>query len=168
MTRRAAWLAAGFAALAPAQQLKFAKRKTKERFQGAWTLVTYERRAPDGTVIYPMGQNPAGRLTYDGLGRMSAQLMRRNRPLFAGDRQGGTADEIKAAFEGYIGYCGSYEVHEKEGFVIHHVEICSFPNWIGTDQKRFFEFSDERLILRVRNTLAGQDGDNRLVWQRAV
>ena len=164
MTRRVACLAASLVAVARGQQLKFSKRKIKERFQGAWVLASYERKIADGTLTYPMGADPVGRLTYDGLGRMSAQLMRRNRPLFASGTRQGTPEEIKAAFDGYFGYYGPYEVHEKEGFVIHRVEAASFPNYVGTEQKRFFEFVDEALVLRVKIP----EGENKLVWRRAV
>ena len=164
MTRRVACLAASFVAVAGGQQLKFSKRKIKQRFEGAWVLVSFERKITDGTITYPLGTDPIGRLTYDGLGRMSVQIMRRDRPRFTSGTRQGTPEEIQAAFAGYTAYYGPYEVYEKDGFVIHRLEACSFPNWVGTEQKRFFEFVDEHLVLRAKTA----EGDSKLVWRRAV
>ena len=49
-----------------------------------------------------------------------------------------TPEEVRIAFEGYISYCGFYEVNEQERFVLHHLQLSWFPNWVGTEQKRFF------------------------------
>jgi hypothetical protein len=60
-----------------------------------------------------MGKDAAGRLSYDADGRMSAQLMRRDRPLFTSrTRQQGTAEEVRAAFEGFLAYYGPYKINE--------------------------------------------------------
>jgi hypothetical protein len=40
----------------------------------------------------------------------------------------GTPEEIKVGFEGYLGYCGAYEINERERFIIHHLQLSSFPN----------------------------------------
>jgi hypothetical protein len=138
--------------------------KTADRFHGAWTLASYEQRQADGTVTHPMGADPVGRLTYDA-GRMWAQMMRRDRPRFASGTRQGTADEIQAAFAGFIGYYGPYRVDEQSGTVIHHVECCSFPNWVGTDQVRRFEFDGDRLTLRAPGA---DNSEYRLVWMRKI
>jgi Lipocalin-like domain len=56
-----------------------------------------------------------------------------------------TPEEIKIGFEGYMSYCGCYEVHERERFVMYHQQLSWFPNWVETDQKRYFEFNESRL-----------------------
>lgn len=165
MTRRQLVAAGALASPMQGQTRGFAKRKTIERFWGAWTLASYERIDSSGIISYPMGTDPVGRITYDGFGRMSAQLMRRDRPKFASaNRQQGSAEEIRSAFTGYIGYYGPYSLHEKESTVIHHVECCSFPNWVGTDQVRLFEFDGDRLILRAAGP---EKSENKLIWVRA-
>jgi hypothetical protein len=90
------------------------------------------------------------------------------RPKFlSGDLQGGTPDEIKAAFEGFISYFGTYSVNESDGTVTHHLEGCSFPNWIGVDLKRFFKFSGNRLTLSTPPTLIkGVSTIGDLIWER--
>jgi hypothetical protein len=94
--------------------------------------------------------------------------MRPDRPKFASNNVvAGTPEEIKAAFEGYVSYCGSYEVNEQGGFVTHRVELSWFPNWLGTEQKRFFEFAGDRLTLKTP-PLTGYGGAqvHRLIWER--
>lgn len=148
----------------PGGAQKFAARKAADEFIGAWKLVSLERRTAAGEVSYPLGANPVGRLAYDPLGRMSAQLMRPDRPRFQSAVAGGGSSEEKlAAFNGYIAYYGSYTVSPADHTVIHHVEASLFPNWVGTDLRRSYEFSGSQLILRV----AGQGTESKVVWERA-
>jgi len=83
-------------------------------------------------------------------GHMCGALMRTDRQKFASNNAlAGTPEEVKAAFEGYVGYCGTYEVNEQQRFVTHRVQLSWFPNWLGTEQKRFFEFVGDRLTLKT-------------------
>jgi len=78
-----------------------------------------------------------------------------------------TPEEIKTGFEGYMSYCGSYEVNEQEHFVIHHLQLSWFPNLVETDQKRYFEFTGNRLTLKTPSlTLLGAAQVHRLIWER--
>jgi hypothetical protein len=140
----------------------------KDSFVGVWKLVASEATIADGTTLYPYGKDALGMLTYDGHGHMSAQLMRRDRPLFAsGDIRNGTPEEIREAFDGYTGYFGTYEIDEQEGAVTHRVLGSHFPNWVGQDQKRFFEFSGNRLTLRTPPIpTSGTTVTLALVWER--
>jgi hypothetical protein len=147
---------------------KFSSRKMSDEFVGAWKLISLERRTTAGEVTYPMGQNPVGRLTYDALGRMSVQIMRPDRPKFqAASVAGGTPEEKIAALDGYTAYYGTFSVSETERVVIHHVEASLYPNWVGSDQRRFYEFSGDQLILRAVNGSGGPGTESRLVWERA-
>jgi Lipocalin-like domain len=147
---------------------KFASRKMSDEFVGAWKLVSFERKTTAGEVTYPMGVNPVGRLTYDAFGRMSAQIMRPDRPRFqSASAASWTADEKAAAFDGFIAYYGTFSVSETERAVIHHVEASLYPHWVGTDQRRLYEFSGSQLILRAVNGSGGPGTESRLVWERA-
>jgi hypothetical protein len=76
----------------------------------------------------------------------SAQVMPRGRPSFAaGDQMRGTPEEIEASFKGCTSYYGSFKLDAGKGFVVHQVEGSLFPNWEEDEQKRFFEFSGDRL-----------------------
>ena len=157
------------ALLCSAQALKqFARRNMSDEFVGAWKLISLERRTAAGEVTYPMGQNPVGRLTYDALGRMSVQIMRPDRPKPSGVTPASwSAEEKAAAFDGFIAYYGTFTVSETERAVIHHVEASLYPHWVGSDQRRLYEFSGSQLILRAVNGSGGPGTESRLVWERA-
>ena len=141
----------------------------KEQFTGTWKLVSSEFRRSDGQLTYPMGRDAIGIIMYDANGHMSVQIVCPDRPAFAsGDHLKGTPMEIKSAFEGFIAYYGAYEVNQEEGTVTHRVEGSSFPNWVGLAQRRFFEFSDNRLTLSTPPMLVGgQQVTGVLIWERA-
>jgi hypothetical protein len=105
---------------------------------------------------------------YDAAGRMSGHLADPRRTAFASnDFLRGTPEEVRQAFEGYFGYFGSYRVNVAAGTVTHHVEGASFPNYAGTDQKRFFTFSADRLNLTTPPTVRGGGRFTYLVvWER--
>jgi hypothetical protein len=135
---------------------------------GTWRLVKFEFSKTDGTVIYPFGEKAQGLIIYTETGRFSGQLMRVDRPRFAsGDQVRGTAEEIEASFKGSISYFGTYEFDPENGLILHHVEASLFPNMEGSDQKRFFELSDNQLQLRTPTfKLGGEEVVGVLVWER--
>jgi len=138
-------------------------------FIGTWKLLTFESRTSQGDVRYPFGKAPEGSLIYTALGRFAVQLIRTDRPCFAnGDQMKGTAEEIKASFEGCIAYYGTYAFDPAGGFVVHHVERSLFPNWDGQGLKRFYELSGNRLRLTTPPTVWGGGGQivGVLVWER--
>ena len=142
----------------------------KEKFTGAWKLISTDYRNEEGEVIYPFGQEVIGRLMYDGKGNMAAQIIKAERPDFASnDWLKGTPEEIKAAFEGYRCYFGTYDVDEEKKMVTHHVQGSSFPNWMtgGVEHVRYYDFSGNGLTLRtVPLLMGGKKVVGRLVWER--
>ena len=148
-----------------------APRSVTEQLSGTWQLVSWKIQQADGELIdSPLGGDPRGSIMYDGRGHMSVALMRPDRPTFASDNlTDATPEEIAAAFAGYVGYCGSYEVNEQQRFVIHRIELSWFPNLVGTQQKRFFALAGDRLTLETPPlTLLGDAQVHRLVWQRLM
>jgi hypothetical protein len=145
-----------------------ASRSLKEQVSGTWKLVSWKIEQANGELIDPpLGPVPLGWIMYQPEGHMSVVLMRPDRPKFASNNlMEATPEEIKAAFEGYVSYCGSYEVNEQERFVIHRLQLSWFPNLVGTEQKRFFEFADDRLILKTPPLMVfGEAQVHRLIWQ---
>ena len=140
-----------------------------EQFAGTWKLVSSEFRQADGEVTYPLGRDAVGVIMYDVNGHVSVQIMRSNRPQFAsGDQLNGTPAEIRSAFEGFVAYYGAYAVDEEQGTVTHHLKGSVFPNWVGADHTRFYEFSDSRLTLSTPPLLfGGQEVTGVLIWERA-
>lgn len=133
---------------------------------GAWKLLVLEFRT-DGQVVYPAGRDATGMCLYDATGHVSLQIMRVDRPRFAGaDMLAGTPDEIMAAAKGYIAYGGTYIEDAAHGVVVHHVTHCLFPNWVGTDQVRFFKRTGERLITSAPTVaVGGHLMDVMLLWE---
>ncbi len=137
---------------------------------GTWKLVAIEERNAQGESVTPLdyGPEPVGLLVYDATGHMSAQAMRRGRPpLPSDDVHLAPAERAKAAFVGYNAYFGTYKVDQRAGVVIHHVEGSLIPNWEGTDQRRRFTISGDKLVLEPPAFQAGgQQRTRRLTWQR--
>lgn len=143
-------------------------QETVAALAGAWRLVSSEFRTSTGGVIYPLGEDALGQVIFTETGFMSGQLMRQHRPdIASGDPSSAAPEELKAAFEGYVAYYGPFELDLENQRLITHVEGSMFPNWVGNDQERFFEFSGDRLILK---TPAFAFGDEEfvgvLVWKR--
>ena len=146
-------------------------RSVKEQFFGTWKLVSWKMQKPSGELIdSPLGPDPLGWIMYQPEGHMSVVLTRPDRPKFASNNlMEATTEEVETAFEGYISYCGSYEVNEKERSVTHHLQLSWFPNLIGTEQKRFFEFAGDRLTLKTPPlSVLGEAQVHRLTWQRLM
>jgi hypothetical protein len=135
---------------------------------GTWRLVSAEQRLTDDTIrpspIY--GPHGAGYLMYGSTGRMCVILVNPDRPSWSSEDEP-TPDEIKSAIDGFVAYYGSYEVNESEGFVLHHIEAHIVPNWVGADQKRYFDLSGNRLTLKVAPPLPKGVVEYKFNWERA-
>src|SRR6266849_723868 len=101
-------------------------------------------------------------------GNMSAHVMRNDRPLFAAkDPARGTDAELRAAFEDYGSYFGTYTIDQTRQTVTHQVRGAWYPNWIGHDQIRHFKFDGTRLLLSTPPLIwDGQSFEYVLTWER--
>ena len=130
------------------------------KFVGTWKLVSVEDRLPTGVIEYPYGENPAGLLVYDSSGRMAVQIVRSNRLRLSSDNlNDASAEEIKAAAEGFTAFFGTYTVDEVQKRITHIVEGHLSPNSIGKNLVRDYEFLENRLILRPSDLRT-------IVWER--
>ena len=137
---------------------------------GSWRLISSEGHSSDGSIVFDQGETPTGRVMFDASGRLSLHLTDPNRKNFeSGDFLRPTPDELIAAFTGYFGYFGSYSVDEDAGVVTFHVEGAAYPNYVGTDQKRFYKIEGNRLILRTPPERAGgADVTYYVTWEREL
>ena len=135
-------------------------------FVGAWRLVSFEVRAADGGISYPYGPDASGYIIYGSDGYMSVAIMSADRPDFgAADILGGSPQERAEAARTYVSYCGRYEV--RDGTVVHRVEVSLFPNWVGTEQERYYELEGDRLRLSTAPMLLGGSEQRAyLIWER--
>ena len=139
-------------------------------FVGVWRLLSSEFRQADGTSVFPLGERPQGQIYYDAHGHMAAQLMRPDRPrLCSGDTSDTAVADLRAAFDGYTAYFGTYTLDPDAGQVTHHVEGSLLPNWIGKELVRFYEFSANGRILTLATPPMGPEDARvigQLVWER--
>ena len=65
-----------------------------------------------------------------------------------------------------VAYAGRYAFHGDH--VLHDVSHASFPNWVGTVQKRYVHLDGDRLTLSTDPIpFQGREVTARLVWERA-
>ena len=154
-------------ALAAATQ-EHAPGDVARRLVGSWRLVRYEAGAQGEPAAAIYGPNPSGRLMYDAAGRMSVHVVDpRRRKFVSDDRLVHTPEEVREAFDGYFGYFGTYTVDAAAGTVTHHIAAASFPNFAGTEQKRYFVLSGDRLELTTPPMLrGGKTVTVHVVWER--
>jgi hypothetical protein len=121
----------------------------RSKLTGTWRLVSATQRMDDGSVRPDPqpGPNGVGYIIYTDTGRMCALLANPDRPKW-GAANSPTEAELRSAMDGLVAYCGTYEVNEKEGYVLHHIEFDRIPNLGGTDRKRLFKITGKRLVLR--------------------
>jgi hypothetical protein len=120
----------------------------RERFVGAWELVSAEYRYTDGTRRpYPdVGPHGKGYLMYALDGRTCAQLMNPDRPAW---KEAGRPRDVEkiSAFDGFFAYCGKYEVDEAKHVMTHLPDVASWPGFVGSKQPRPYTFSDSGDLL---------------------
>ena len=140
--------------------------QTAKELAGSWKLISVTvNRGGDKTE--PFGPNPKGIVTFDRNGRFSIVVTRSDLPKFASNnREMGTSEENKTIVQGSIAYFGTYTVNEDDRMFIVHVEGSTFPNWVGTDQKRIFAITGDELKY-TNSSRSGGAGTSLVVWKRA-
>ena len=116
-----------------------------QAIQGRWKLLAAEDIRADGTVArYPWGRSPVGAIVVDR-GYCYVQIMSGDVPSFTGGKPVG--EQMTAALlSTYIAYSGACTINEAEGSVSLKVDSAWRPDYVGTDQKRFFKFDNGKLI----------------------
>jgi hypothetical protein len=137
--------------------------QVRSRLVGNWRLVSYETIEPGGRRGRPFG-DAVGRLEYDAHGHMAGQVMRPKRARV--ERGDGAAQQVRAAYIGYIAYFGTYEVASDGKRVVHHVEGALNPSWVGGQQVRALRFDGDRLVLSTEVMKAGQAVTHVLTWEK--
>ncbi len=121
------------------------QKSLKEQLVGTWTLVSSDQVRPDGSKLNKFGANPKGINIFDPNGRFFLMVASPgflmvasadNPKIVSYDPSKTNSEEVDGLIVGPIAYYGTYTVNEAERVAILHLEASTFPNQIGTDQKR--------------------------------
>jgi hypothetical protein len=139
----------------------------RDRFIGAWQLVSTEVTMKDGSKRpYPgVGANGRGYLMYTADGHMCAQLVNSNRVSWKDPGRPTVAEKV-AAMDGLAAYCGRFEIDESKHVVYHYPEVAWEPNFEGTKQPRPYVFEND--LLTFSDKEEGEPGavSYSIVWRR--
>jgi hypothetical protein len=145
---------------APAQQ-----KPPKEQLVGTWTMTSNTTTRPDGSKVETFGPGAKGIVIFEPNGYHVLIITRSDMPKFAsGNRATGTADENKSVVLGSVVYFGTYQVNEADGTYTVQVDGTTFPNWLGTLQKRNYSISGDELTMASGAASAG--GSIVSIWHR--
>jgi lipocalin-like protein len=137
-----------------------------QRVIGTWRLISFATEdAETGAVAKPWGERPTGFLTYTPGGRMSAVLTADGRKPEADGR--GAMPGRAELFMTMAAYAGTYTL-TADG-VVHHVEVASFPEWVGGAQVRYATLEGETLTIKTPPLPRFPDGRKQiftLIWRR--
>ncbi|MBX3065766.1 MAG: lipocalin-like domain-containing protein [Anaerolineae bacterium] len=131
-------------------------------FVGTWHLVSQHSHFPDGRIEPSRGEGAIGVLMYDADGNVSVQLMRTD----ARAAEFTDLRTVETAFEGYLGYFGTYEVDQVAGVVNHRVLGASYPAFRGTIQRRQFRFESNGNSLILEAAIPADKTIRVLVWRK--
>jgi Lipocalin-like domain len=125
-------LAVGLSASASLAQQK----SLKEQLIGTWTLVSSDQVRRDGSKLNQFGANPKGISVFDANGRFFVMVASAdNSKIAARERSETNSEEVGGLIVESIAYYGTYTVNEVNVINL-HLDASTFPNQIGTDQKR--------------------------------
>ena len=139
-----------------------------KQFAGMWRLVSNPQRLADGTTRE--GANSVAYAMFDSdATHMCFISMNPNRPRWKSEAAP-TPEEGLAALRGFGAYCGTVEIHTKEGFIVRNYEINQSPNAVGKVTKRWYTFQgNNRMSLRIDPPeLTAPVVENTLIWERVV
>ena len=113
-----------------------------------------------------MGDDAIGTILYLDNGWMTVHLSTKERPTFPTEDPWVAADaEMAAAYLSYCAYCGTYDVEGDA--VLHRIDMCSIPHWVGSVQVRHFQRTGDTLTLRTDPyELGGHTVVSTLSWKR--
>jgi hypothetical protein len=110
----------------------------RAQIHGVWKLVSYEvEMQATGRKELPMGQNPTGYVIFTPEGRVMLIFTAEGR------KQAKTVEERADLLSTVVAYTGTYRL--EGGKWITKVEVAWNPEWVGTEQARFFKVDGDRL-----------------------
>ena len=112
---------------------------------GDWINTGGTLRADGSVGRYPWGKHPVGSIVVEG-GSCYLQIASSDVPSFAPDK-GTVGEQMKASLlSTYIAYTGPCTINEADGSVTLKVVAAWRPDYVGTEQKRFFRFENGKMF----------------------
>ena len=108
----------------------------KEQLVGTWTLVSSDQVRPDGSKLKQLGANPNRINVFDANGRFFLMMASADNSRIASNDRRMTQSEEEGLVVESIAYYGTYTVNEEVNVISLHLDASTFPNQVGTDQKR--------------------------------
>src|SRR6516164_5481736 len=143
----------------------FTQTTIPKELVGTWTIVSITQEK-DGKTTDLFGPNPQGRRIIDADGHVFFMVTSGDLPKFASNnRAAGTPEENKAVVGGSIAYFGTIAVNEADKSYTYHIEVCTFPNWIGVERKSSYTINGDELIATTSGSSVGE-GTVRVVYKR--
>lgn len=126
----------------PGQQKTF-----KDQIAGAWTLVSNETIAVDGSKQQNFGGNPKGVLILDVSGSYASVSGHPDRPKFkaGNNRSKATPEEWAAAAQAFAANSGTWSVNEADKTLIRKFEIALIPNNDANETKASIHLGQNEL-----------------------
>lgn len=142
----------------------------KNELIGTWKLLSYIEVPLDGDdSLFPMGQNPYGILMYSPEGYMAVQISKEERMLYkSNDKMMATQEEMVSSLQGYIAFCGKYQIDNNRAVVSYSVQSSLFPNWKDQLQHRKIDFDGDVLYLKSTEPILsnGVYVNSYMTWRR--
>jgi len=137
-----------------------------EEIEGLWMIESWRQEYDDGRVVLPLGEHLTGFAEYRG-GRVTIMLARADRAHFTTGGQWDASQEEKArAYETGLFYAGRFSIEGDT--VLHEIDIASYPNWVGSTQKRRIVLQGDTLQLSARLEDGTPEARSAILqWRRA-
>jgi cytochrome c553 len=114
--------------------------------EGRWKLRKAEDIRADGTVArLPWGEHPVGSIVVER-GACYVQIKSSDTPAFPAGAAPATEQMKAMLLSSYIAYSGPCTINDAESSVTLKVDAAWQPNYVGTEQKRFFRFENGVLL----------------------
>ena len=130
-----------------------AQQKTlKEQLVGAWTLVSFDSTAPDGTKQQTFGANPKGIVILEAGGQYAVVFGIPDRPKFKDTsnlRAAATPEEWAVAARGFAANFGTWSVDEANKTLIRKYALALIPNNDGIESKAAVSLTGDELKLTI-------------------
>jgi hypothetical protein len=142
------------------------QKSLKEQLFGTWTLVSSDQVRPDGSKLKQFGANPNGINVFDANGRFFLMMASADNSRIASNDRSMTQSEEDGLIVQSIAYYGTYTLNEEVNVINLHLDASTFPNQVGTDQKRSITSLTANEL--KYSSPAAKSGDQvHQVWKRA-